>query len=508
MCKIIKIEQSSKLPLVNKKNRKTMKHQIYTVLISIVLSTFVTINTDAQTNKTIDENSSDLAKKIIQSLKSKGKTFRLTKEDNAKVKIAVLNFFYINNKLDTVRSELGHEYSKRLMFNLQSEIQKKNNSFEVLIPNKAAQEKMDDFFVLPEGVNESEYWKNYLGKITPDFYITGEVKIDNNYDNLTVTNVFINSSNYANTNLKIAIPDIKTKINFQADKINFLEFNAVQSISQLSDYIALQLKFKNNIENVELLNFTYESTGIASDFSYRLTSDLEMKLVNKANYKVTKNRSRGRTDKTLFSLSGSYIADSENLKIYAKLVNSATGQTVSGVEAYLPLSYLKNNNILYKPDNFEKIIERKEKVEEEKKPNDFDVEIWTNKGNTNLVFAKDDILQLYIKSERECYVRLIYILADGTPVLLLDNYKVNAGMVGKEIKIPQRFVCAEPFGAETLLLNAQTIEKYDALKTHTQYGYEFIDNNLQDILENNRRGFTKEINLSETSLNFVTIDKK
>ena len=81
-------------------------------------------------------------------------------------------------------------------------------------------------------------------------------------------------------------------------------------------------------------------------------------------------------------------------------------------------------------------------------------------------------------------------------------------MVGQQVKIPDEFYCAEPFGAETLLLNAQTTEKFDDLNTHTQSGYEFIDSNIHEILNNNRRGFKKKIYTSEMSLNFVTVDKK
>ena len=84
------------------------------------------------------------------------------------------------------------------------------------------------------------------------------------------------------------------------------------------------------------------------------------------------------------------------------------------------------------------------------------IDLFTNYGKENLIFEEGDTLRLYIKANKECFVRFIYHLADGSKVLLLDNFLVERGEVNKLIKIEQEFECYPPFGTEVLQLNAQT----------------------------------------------------
>jgi hypothetical protein len=100
-------------------------------------------------------------------------------------------------------------------------------------------------------------------------------------------------------------------------------------------------------------------------------------------------------------------------------------------------------------------------------------------------------------------------LADGAKVLLLDNYYIGIDKVNKVYELPEEFVCAEPFGAELLLVNAQT-EKFEPLNTRKQYGYEFILDNVPEILANTR-GFKKvekgELMRAENSIVITTMGK-
>jgi hypothetical protein len=61
--------------------------------------------------------------------------------------------------------------------------------------------------------------------------------------------------------------------------------------------------------------------------------------------------------------------------------------------------------------------------------------------------------------------------------------------VNKVYQLPDEFICAEPFGAELLQVNAQT-EKFEPLVTKMQYGYNFITDDIGEIIKKNR-GFKK-----------------
>jgi hypothetical protein len=145
------------------------------------------------------------------------------------------------------------------------------------------------------------------------------------------------------------------------------------------------------------------------------------------------------------------------------------------------------------PENF---IEANKKAkifnENEIVGGDLQLEVWTNKGNTNLLYSQNDTLKLYIRTNKECYVRFIYHLADGSSVLLLDDFYIGIDKVNKVYQLPDEFICSEPFGAEMLQVNAQT-EKFEPLITTQQNGYNFISNDLADILIKNR-GFKKTDN--------------
>ena len=56
-------------------------------------------------------------------------------------------------------------------------------------------------------------------------------------------------------------------------------------------------------------------------------------------------------------------------------------------------------------------------------------------------------------------------------------------------QIPDEFECSSPFGVETLQANAQTVE-FEKLQISRQDGYDFINDNIQEVLVKTR-GFKK-----------------
>jgi hypothetical protein len=277
--------------------------------------------------------------------------------------------------------------------------------------------------------------------------------------------------------------------------INKLNSTTKKSISDLAYFIAngLKMQTKKLEGKVKLSSFTYQDTRMGSPFSKRMNRALEQKLVSETNLNIhnqnyaTQYKSQSLID---YIITGTYWDDNDYLKIIVVLREFKTGKAVASVETKLAKSFCETNNISYLPENFITAnTKRKTFAENEVVGGDLNLEVWTNKGTDNLLFSEGDTLRLFLRVNKACYIRFIYYLADGSKVLLLDDYFIGVDKVNKVYQLPEEFICAEPFGAEVLLVNAQT-EKFEPLNTKEQYGYRFITDELGEVIKKSR-GFKK-----------------
>jgi hypothetical protein len=85
----------------------------------------------------------------------------------------------------------------------------------------------------------------------------------------------------------------------------------------------------------------------------------------------------------------------------------------------------------------------------------FGLKVWTNKNENS--FIEDDRLIIYVKSDRDTYLKLDYFQADGKVVHLVPNiYRGQAQIVGGvtyafgDDSGPDQFVVKEPYGDEII----------------------------------------------------------
>lgn len=134
----------------------------------------------------VDKAATELAESIARRLK------RQPLPNGAK--IAVVMFPFDNNFADTIKTHLGINFSKQFSHALKLALQDKNKNYNVLIPNdidKRLNETMSSYFTLPTGVNEADFWSNFLDNQRPNFYITGKYKIGGDYEAFIISNVKI-----------------------------------------------------------------------------------------------------------------------------------------------------------------------------------------------------------------------------------------------------------------------------------------------------------------------------
>ncbi|MDW7690461.1 DUF4384 domain-containing protein [Flammeovirgaceae bacterium SG7u.111] len=264
------------------------------------------------------------------------------------------------------------------------------------------------------------------------------------------------------------------------------------------------LQLKKPEQTVKLANFTYQDTKMASPLSKRWTSLFEKKLVDVADFPVTTggtssfyqggNPYTENTQKEVkYVITGTFWEEGDKLKFISIFRELESGKALASMESTMMLSWLEQNQIGVKPQNFEeaysnlKVFSRDEIV-----GGGLMIDSWTNKGDENLIFTEGETMKVYARVNKPCYLRFIYHTADGQRVLLLDNYYIDQSKVNKVYEIPEEFTCTEPFGVETLQINART-EPFEALHTSSQYGYDFIVDNLEEVVANTR-GFKKTKN--------------
>ncbi len=268
---------------------------------------------------------------------------------------------------------------------------------------------------------------------------------------------------------------------FKSDQLN---------LSEVCNFMAYGLKIQTGkfSELIRLGTFTYEDTKMGSPFSRRFAKAFEKELIKEADYKITTKASDPllKSNQNKFLLTGTYWKEGNNLKIIAILRNLNTSQPIASAEGLLPLKWLEERGIFYKPENFGEACENMRIFKKNEITNGgMLLDVWTNKGNESPIFEENDTLVFYIRANHECYVRIINYFADGTKVLLVDNLYIGSDKVNKVIKLPKIFYCAPPFGTEVLQANAQT-EAFNPLRIKNQQGYDIILGVLDDIISNTR----------------------
>ena len=279
-------------------------------------------------------------------------------------------------------------------------------------------------------------------------------------------------------------------------KINKLTKRTNLSIEEAAFYLAksISVQTKDKSTMISLENFMFENSPMGSLFSLRLKSALEQKLIQ-----LGVRVSASIKDENTLILTGTYWEEPENLKVIALLRDQKSSELISSSECFISIEKINNLAITYLPVDYKNaLIKEQLFAKNDVVGGNMNIEIWTNKGEKNLIYTEGDILKLFIRVNKECYVRVVYHLADGQKVLLLDNYYINQDKVNKVYELPYTFECAAPFGIETLQLNAQATA-FPSLGIKPEHGYDFITNDLAELIVNTR-GFKKVASTNEEEL--------
>ncbi|MBD0404423.1 hypothetical protein [Flammeovirga sp. EKP202] len=274
---------------------------------------------------------------------------------------------------------------------------------------------------------------------------------------------------------------LETEVSQLMARLNNREIASVNELAnEISSTLSDQIKVSN--QGLLLENFTFEDTKMGSKFSRKLNQLLELSLSAEGMFKVTNTESPSNK----YVITGTIWENEGQLSVISILRDIATKSIIGSSESKISIEAL--NNLSYKPQNLQQAMMVQQQFSSDVIENSgLSLEVITNKGNNSPIFAMGDIMSLYVKANRPCKVRFIYHMADGTKVLLLDNYTIGQHQVNQMVKVSQEFQCYPPFGIETLQAFAKTGGNFEPLNTTNQQGYVFISDDIETINAKNRK---------------------
>jgi hypothetical protein len=222
---------------------------------------------------------------------------------------------------------------------------------------------------------------------------------------------------------------------------------------------------------------------MSSPFAIYLQQVLRGKVVEVCRWNVLEQSKATPKDCEIL---GVYYKQSLGTKFIVALRRVGDGELIATSEAFLDSEAVAQTGLSLVPENYlQAARDQKTFADSEETAGGLQLDVWTNKGSDNLVFAKGERMKVLLKVNIPSYIRFVYHLADGERVLLMDNYYIDQTKVNHNYEIPTEFQCDAPFGAEVLQVFART-EPFPEVPTVKQAAYDIIVGELSMFLSQTR----------------------
>ena len=283
-------------------------------------------------------------------------------------------------------------------------------------------------------------------------------------------------------------------------RIQQLSLHSIDNLDDVAGAIQFQLYQQFDLQHQQLLvqPFFYQDTRLSSRFARYFKQLLEGKLENSIQphrefqaKSVNYEKDMAVSADADYIITGSYWEKEDNVQILAFCRSVQTGEIRASANVDFKRGMLKSSLNL-KPDNFEKIMSQQLAFEQEViDSGQLKLEVWTDRGKNALLYSQGELMKVYLRTNRSCYVRLLYILANGQKTLLVDNLQINLESVNRPLLVNDLleidFECTSPFGAEMIIGVARNYP-FDTIETTERDGYIFIDTDNPKHLANITRG--------------------
>lgn len=261
--------------------------------------------------------------------------------------------------------------------------------------------------------------------------------------------------------------------------VRALSARPIDSADDMAAFLAFFLGGRKEVSKVMVAPFTFKDTRMSSQLGRYFKQAFEAKAKQLAGWDCL---DKGGD----YILYGTYWPQGGKVKFIASLRRVADGSLVAVAEASMPEKLLSASGLSLEPQNFARAMaDRKVFQSDELAGGGLSVEAWTNKGADGVVYTKGEKMTVTVRVNMPSYVRLLYHLADGKRVLLLDNYLLDASKVNVPYTLPYEFECDAPYGAEVLQALAST-DKFEPLKTASEGGYDYLAEDLKGAVMKSR----------------------
>ena len=283
-------------------------------------------------------------------------------------------------------------------------------------------------------------------------------------------------------------------------RIQQLSLHSIDNLDDVAGAIQFQLYQQFDLQHQQLLvqPFFYQDTRLSSRFARYFKQLLEGKLENSIQphrefqaKSVNYEKDMAVSADADYIITGSYWEKEDNIQILAFCRSVQTGEIRASANVDFKRGMLKSSLNL-KPDNFEKIMSQQLAFEQEViDSGQLKLEVWTDRGKNALLYSQGELMKIYLRTNRPCYVRLLYILANGQKTILVDNLQINLESINRPLLVNDLleidFECTSPFGAEMIIGVARNYP-FDTIETTEKDGYIFIDTDNPKHLANITRG--------------------
>lgn len=257
---------------------------------------------------------------------------------------------------------------------------------------------------------------------------------------------------------------------YTLDNTQQLEDTIIGVLEKLSDTLGNK-KLKIVAEDIYL-----ENTEVVSPFSSYL-KDMVISVILKTQLfdMIQAKRDYSRVKDKAFVYAAStdfdaillinYYIEGDNIKLYFKLNKNDSPEILAGTDRTMPKTLIPDS-ISIKPVNFDnyKIYNQGSPVLEKQ---DFNVVLWAERGSYG-IYKDGERLVLKIKSDKDCYIKLLHTAVDGKITLIFPNKFENNNFIkaNETYEFPSKsmgfdFVLGEPYGIETIHLIAQDTQFED-----------------------------------------------
>jgi hypothetical protein len=232
--------------------------------------------------------------------------------------------------------------------------------------------------------------------------------------------------------------------------------------------------------------FTFADSRLASSFSRFFREILEARVAEATRWGVVAGEDSTVDDTSVVTVRGSYWLQPAGMRVLASLWGGSGPSRLASAEVSIPDSILRESGLTATPPVAEEAFERVRELDRnETVTGGLELAVSTNRGTESIVFLEGERMNVNVRVNMPCYLRLVYHQADSSRVLLLDNVRVPEAKVDQDYQLPFTFECGPPFGAEVLQILARTT-RFDPLPVEETDGVKYIRGDLRGVLARTR----------------------